>query len=43
MKTKYDIDPYISLTNKFEDMKLICKMRIRDHSLEIGRSDTTKI
>jgi len=24
-------------------MKIICKMRIRDNSLEIGRGDTTKI
>ena len=42
IKTKYEIDKYIS-KNSFENRKLLCKMRVSDHFLEIERGRYKRI
>jgi hypothetical protein len=41
IKTEYEMNNYI-LNNNYEDRKLLCKMRVSDHSLEIERGRCTR-
>ena len=42
IKTEYEMNNYI-LNINYEDRKLLCKMRVSDHFLEIERGKYTRI